>query len=266
VITQIDHVVIGVHDLEQAVADYGLLGFTVTPGGTHTGGLTHNALVGFGDGSYFELIAFTDPGQPADHRWWAPIAAGEGVVDFAVATDDADAEARRAADAGLPNDGPVEGGRTRPDGQRVGWRNLVAPGATEAGAPFVIQDTTERALRVPAGPGAMHAGGFQGLAGLTVAVRDLQASRRLYERLLGVDAVAIEPSVAGSGSAYRFTLGPHFVELNEPADHDDHDDPLAAAVRLRGSAPWTVVLRTTDRSFAAPDRRLTHGARLELVQ
>ena len=262
-ITQIDHVVIGVHDLDQAVADYGMLGFTVVPGGTHTGGETHNALIGFQDGSYFEVIAFVNPSRPADHRWWGPIAAGEGTIDFAVATDDAAAEARRIASAGLPNDGPVDGGRVRPDGQQVGWRNLVLPGADEAGGPFVIEDTTARDLRVPGGPAAQHAGGFQGIAGLTIAVEDLLASRRFYAALLGDDGTAIEPSVSGSGSAHRFIVGSHWVELNQP---DDTDSPLAAAVRLRGSAPWTVALRTTDRSYASPDERLSHGARLELVQ
>jgi catechol 2,3-dioxygenase-like lactoylglutathione lyase family enzyme len=54
----LDHVVILVAELERAIADYTTLGFTVQRGGTHAGGSTHNALVGFADGSYLELIAF----------------------------------------------------------------------------------------------------------------------------------------------------------------------------------------------------------------
>ncbi|MCW5883173.1 MAG: VOC family protein, partial [Anaerolineae bacterium] len=54
----IDHIVILVHDLAQAQADYAALGFTVVPGGEHTGGATHNARVAFADGSYVELLAF----------------------------------------------------------------------------------------------------------------------------------------------------------------------------------------------------------------
>src|SRR4051794_8519489 len=48
-IRAIDHVVILVNDLAATVADYTALGFTVTPGGEHTGGATHNALVVFAD-------------------------------------------------------------------------------------------------------------------------------------------------------------------------------------------------------------------------
>src|ERR1041384_7550234 len=68
-IRAIDHIVILVNDLAAAIADYTALGFTVTPGGEHTGGATHNALVGFDDGVYFELIAFKEPSRQQDHRW-----------------------------------------------------------------------------------------------------------------------------------------------------------------------------------------------------
>lgn len=262
-ITRIDHVVIGVRDLDQAVADYTTLGFNVVPGGTHTGGLTHNALVGFADGSYFELIAFVDPDTRADHRWWDAIAAGEGVIDFAVATDDAAAEAARIAGEGLANDGAVDGGRQRPDGQQVGWRNLVVPGAVPAAGPFIIEDRTPRELRVPSGPDAMHPGGFQAIDGLTVVVDDLQAARRLYTVLLDDDDNEVEPSVAGGAAAYRFPAGDQWVELVTP---DRTNSRLRTTLEQRGPAPYTVVLRTSDRSFSGEDMTLTHGARLELIQ
>ncbi|PMP81392.1 MAG: VOC family protein, partial [Roseiflexus castenholzii] len=57
-ITCIDHIVILVRDLLAAIDDYTALGFTVTPGGVHADGATHNALVAFVDGGYLELIAF----------------------------------------------------------------------------------------------------------------------------------------------------------------------------------------------------------------
>ncbi|CAA9552558.1 MAG: hypothetical protein AVDCRST_MAG33-1006 [uncultured Thermomicrobiales bacterium] len=262
-ITRIDHIVIGVRDLDQAVADYTTLGFTVVPGGTHTGGVTHNALVGFADGSYFELIAFVDPDTRADHRWWDAIAAGEGVIDFAVATDDASAEAARIAGEGLANDGAIDGGRQRPDGQQVGWRNLVVPGGAPAAGPFLIEDRTPRELRVPSGPEAVHPGGFQAIDGLTVVVEDLQAARRLYTVLLDDDGVEVAPSVAGGAAAYRFPAGDQWVELVTP---DETNSRLRMALAQRGPAPYTVVLRTSDRSFAGEDMALTHGARLELTQ
>ena len=64
----IDHIVIVVRDLARASADYARAGFTVTPGGEHTGGATHNALITFADGAYLELLAFKVPGK-TEHRW-----------------------------------------------------------------------------------------------------------------------------------------------------------------------------------------------------
>src|SRR5439155_691104 len=58
---QLDHVAMVVRDLDSATDDYRRRGFTVTPGGEHADGLTHNALIPFADGSYLELVAFHEP-------------------------------------------------------------------------------------------------------------------------------------------------------------------------------------------------------------
>jgi len=55
----LDHVILVVSDLQVATQQFGQLGFTVIPGGVHSGGLTHNALVPFPDGSYLELLSTT---------------------------------------------------------------------------------------------------------------------------------------------------------------------------------------------------------------
>lgn len=112
--------VILVSDLAAAIADYSALGFTVLPGGTHTGWATHNALVVFEDDTYLELIAFLRA-APRAPLVAAP-ACRRGLVDFAllptaIAQDVAGARAR-----GLAMDGPNDGGRLRPDGQQVAWQ------------------------------------------------------------------------------------------------------------------------------------------------
>jgi hypothetical protein len=76
-LTGIDHVVVVIQELERAMVAYRGLGFTVVPGGRHATG-THNALVGFADGTYLELLAFREPGQAIDGgprscagaAWW----------------------------------------------------------------------------------------------------------------------------------------------------------------------------------------------------
>src|SRR4030067_3408410 len=54
-----DHAILVVNILPVALRQFPQLGFTVTSGGVHAGGLTHNALIAFADGAYLELLATT---------------------------------------------------------------------------------------------------------------------------------------------------------------------------------------------------------------
>ena len=151
----VDHVVLVVRDLAEAVADHRKRGFTVTPGGEHLGGLTHNALVGFQDGSYLELIAFHDLPAARGRHSWAPVAErGGGWADFALLSDDLRGDVAVLGE--LVARPPEDGGRTRPDGVAIAWRVARLHGPL----PFLIQDLTARELRVPGGDSAKHANGM----------------------------------------------------------------------------------------------------------
>lgn len=254
-VRSIDHVVIAVRDLAQAVADYERAGFTVTLGGEHAGGATHNALISFADGAYLELIAFKEPDRPQPHRWWDKLRQGEGLVDFALLADDLAAEADRLTAAGLAVDGPDGGGRTRPDGQEVAWRGAVLPAAAGF-LPFLIEDVTPRELRVPGGAATAHALGATGVAGVTVVVADLDRSAADFAKLLGQEG-ASAPERDGVRAARRFAIGPHWVDLAQP---DDPDGDLGRHLAARGDGPFALVLRAaTGRELSVAT---THGARI----
>ena len=257
-IQRIDHVVIAVRDLAQASADYARLGFTVTPGGEHTGGATHNALVSFADGAYFELIAFREPDRPQEHKWWDRFARGEGTVDFALLSDDVAAEAERLAAAGVASAGAQEGGRLRPDGQRIAWRNLTldTPGAP---LPFVIEDVTARPLRVPPGAATEHALGATGVAGLVLLVADLDRAAGPFAALLGAEGTPVEATTAGARRARRFPLGAQWIELAEAAPGAD---ALQRHIAERGAGPYEIVLAGAAPNTAPLPLDLTHGARI----
>lgn len=163
----LDHVVLVVLDLAAAVAQHRARGFTVTPGGEHAGGLTHNALVGFQDGSYLELIAFHDLAAAHDKHSWAPVAErGGGWADFALLSDDVFKDV--AALGELVARPPEDGGRTRPDGVAIAWR--VA--RVETPLPFLIEDLTARELRVPGDAAAQHGNGTTGIARVILGATD----------------------------------------------------------------------------------------------
>ena len=263
-IRSIDHIVIAVRDLARASADYERAGFTVTPGGEHTGGATHNALISFADGAYFELIAFAEPDRPQEHRWWEPLQAGEGLVDFALLTDGLAEEAERLTAAGLPADGPRDGGRLRPDRQRVAWRTLVfAEGAPPL--PFVIEDVTVRDLRVPPGAATRHPLGVDRVAGLILVVADLEQSAPAFEALLGSPAAGAAPHAHGVRGARRFVLGNQWIELAQP---DAGASELRRHLDVRGDGPYEVVLGRAgggaDSGELLPPAT-THGVRIRIA-
>ena len=184
----LDHVVLVVLDLAVAVADHRARGFTVTPGGEHAGGLTHNALVGFQDGSYLEIIAFHDLAAARGKHSWAPVAdRGGGWADFALSSDDLRRDVAALSD--LVARPPEDGGRARPDGVAIAWRvaRLHKP------LPFLIQDVTARELRVPGGDAAKHANGTTGVAGIIIGATDpdLVTDRWVKLRARGVSDIEI---------------------------------------------------------------------------
>ena len=178
----LDHVVIAVADLGKAVEDYRALGFTVTIGGRHPGRTSHNALVVFEDDSYLELIAWQEPGTA--ERWYNEHALhGDGLMDFALVPEDVARAVEEARARGLVLNGPMDGGRVRPDGRQVKWQTGRQ---TTFDLPFLCGDVTPRELRVPAGDARRHANGALGVARVAVAVTDLKASLLRYRILLGV--------------------------------------------------------------------------------
>lgn len=260
----LDHVVIAVNDLGATIADYQALGFNVLRGGDHPGRPTHNALVVFADGSYFELIAWREP-APAD-RWWQLLQQhGEGIVDFALlppgtATTVAAAQAR-----GLALSGPHDGGRVRPDGEQLRWQTARPPSHD---LPFLCGDLTPRALRVPEGDARVHPNGAIGVASLSIAVHDLPASLGRYRALLGEPPQGAPASHASAAvdlphSDVQIGLvraGASTLVLSAPRGGEG---ALARHLATRGEGPYALVLaRATGGSAPLLDPALAHGAPL----
>jgi catechol 2,3-dioxygenase-like lactoylglutathione lyase family enzyme len=244
----LDHVVIAVNDLDGAVADYQSLGFTVYPGGVHHGGVSHNALVVFADGAYFEIIAYREA-APAN-RWWQVLTtAGEGIVDFAVLPENTERDLQAARARGLDVEGPTPGGRLRPDGVRLDWQ-IVRPATTDL--PFWCGDVTPRELRVPEGAIRHHANGVTGISALRILVADLAASIGRFKALVGPDAVSVDNGIP------RISINKTVFELVGP-DSEDARRRLAA----RGEGVLSLKLRGS--AARALEVKLLHGADLTIV-
>lgn len=260
----LDHIVIAVADLDRAMADYRALGFQVLPGGQHPGRTSHNALVVFADGAYLELIAWRAPAP--EERWYRTLSThGEGLVDYALLPPDTAQALAEAQGRGLHTlTGPLDGGRLRPDGAQLRWQ--TARHATPD-APFLCGDLTPRALRVPEGNVRQHPNGAQGVAEVTVAVHDLNATLARYRALLGAQADGAAATTQEGIHSARIPLGGVTLVLQSPAPSATAGPPAAQALRLRlatrGEGPSAFTLRSTQHPLpATPDLGATHGVAL----
>ena len=134
---RIDHVIVGVHSLEEAskrfLDDYGL---EAQPGGRHGDAGTANMIVPIGDGQFLELLAITDPGSRHPIVGWlgSLLAEGDRLVTVAIEADDLEATAARLAEPVFP----VE--RIGDDGRSVSWRLTgMLSAMTDATLPFFLE-------------------------------------------------------------------------------------------------------------------------------
>jgi hypothetical protein len=249
----IDHLVIVVKDLDQAARDYRQLGFTVVPGGQHPVG-SHNVLISFADGSYLEIIAFYR--EAIDHRWWDPLQKGERLVDFCLQTDDLRGDTAKLQNAAVAINNPVPWSRKRPDGYELKWLLSLATGSHRGVAPFLIEDVTPRAERIP--QQFTHANQITGIDKVVVVVGELGQIDRWYSALLGVKGEPFADEALGA-DGLRFQAGPHRFEFVTPRNTAS---PLIGWLREFGPSPYSAVLKSANHAMPALDMGLTHGAQL----
>ncbi len=267
----IDHIVVVVRDLASASDDYERAGFTVVPGGEHVGGATHNALISFADGTYFELIAFKEPERPQAHKWWPRLALGEGLTDYALGSDDLAADAARMRERGLYVEGPIDGGRLRPDGQRLEWRTILLGRGTDSSRgqsflPFVIEDVTPRERRVPGGGATDHRLGVRRVAGLVIVTANVVGAAGALGVLLGPSGPRPVARETDDAEGVEFLIGRQFLRLLQPKSSRGQ---LAQHLEQFGEGPYEVIL---EREQSAPpfggdllDGSL-HGARIRIAR
>ena len=175
----LDHVVLFVDDLDDAVNTFSSYGFTVTPGGIN--GPTHNALIAFENETYIELIALqkrttrqlfkfmrrsgllrlrslmtTD----LNNRLFGWFSKPQGFRDICFRAISLEEVSRACQARGIPLTPIIPFNRHRPDGITVSW---YLAGAVNDVEPFFIEDKTPLHLRIPDGAARIHGNGALGI-------------------------------------------------------------------------------------------------------
>jgi hypothetical protein len=252
-LTRFDHAVDGVRSLDAGMAAWSALGFDANPGGRHTGRGTHNSIVRFGL-DYIELISIYDRsevearGEPNAEALARLIDRAQGgLLGYAVASDDIEADGRRLREAGFAIDGPTPMERLRPDGRLLRWRLLVPRGGSwGTPLPFIIQwddsDADRLAWEIP----GTHAIGASGVNALAIVVADLEHWTGVYSRQLGLEQTSGDSLPELNADRARFRIGQTSIDLLSPTRPG-----LVADALHQGEGPWQLMLLCSDLDAAA---------------
>lgn len=171
----IDHVVFAGRDLDALQETFSNAGFETSYGGTHSNGITHMHLVGFGNRSYIELISKNDPDGRAP--WWNDqIDANAGTTAWSITVDDIEAESERLAEDGFEIEGPTKFSRARPDGTDVEWELSIVGGRPQGTPlPMLEMDHTPLEWRVDVTTDP-DTTGLSGLSDVVIGTDDLEGT------------------------------------------------------------------------------------------
>ena len=234
-IAGIDHVIIGVRDLERARIGWSRLGFTLSPRGRHIGQGTANYCIMF-PSDYLELLGIVDPNDFVQ-RLDAFLARREGAMAAAFAPTGSTEEVRSA----------LLGLRLHPSEPRPLGRQLELPEGTvvprfsllslpQEETPgldsFICAHLTPELMRRP--EWLVHPNGVRGLKGIHVLVQSTTALLEPYDRLFGIQQVTTTDAVA------CVHVGRHRIVFSTPDDFStmhpaldlDPDFPLPGIISL----------------------------------
>lgn len=190
-------------------------GFDVRAGGRHIGFGTENAIIRFGL-DYIELISVRDEQAARKASLRSRVLAafiaqhGDGLVGYAFADDDLHAIAAKLRAAGEEPGDPTPMKRERPDGTVLHWHLLIPSGvAWRRPWPFFIAWGVPDAERLSIERPGEHANGAVRVAGISIAVPQLERARALHASVLG-------DATTESTGAVSYSVGGVKVEIVGP--------------------------------------------------
>jgi hypothetical protein len=212
-IAGIDHVIVGVRDLERARQGWSRLGFTLSPRGRHIGQGTVNYCIMFAS-DYVELLGIVDPNDFVQ-RLDGFLAQREGLMAAAFAPVVAAEEVRAALiSGGLHPSEPRPLGRQLelPEGTVMPRFSLMSLPADETPGLdcFICTHLTPELMRRP--EWLHHPNGAIGLKGIHVLVESTASLLQPYDRLFGIQQVTTTDAVA------TVHVGPHRIVFSTPDD------------------------------------------------
>lgn len=254
---RIDHVVVAVHDLARAAADYERLGFTLTPRAEHPPAMgTANRLAQFAGRNFLELLEVDRPAgqQPSDRAAMPPIFGfgwenrrflerRQGMSMLVLASADARADLATLTAAGAETWAPMDFERRArlPDGQEVtvGFSlGFVTDPAMPELAFFFCQQRAPQHFWKPAFQ--RHANGAQAILRVFLVADQPERHGEALARLTGGGVTAVDGglAVACGGGEELCVLRPEAIRaLAADGVPAPRQGPAFAGIELASDQP-----------------------------
>lgn len=277
----VDHAGICAYQLEPLQKAFAAMGLETIYGGAHSTSGTHNALLGFDDGSYLELIAPNpDSAVKTKTNDYDALKPDRAQTCFwATGSRNILNDVLQLRKLGFEIQSPQLGSRKRPDGILVVW-DTAAFDEKSGGdiLPFFIQDRGLRSIRIKPSP-SVAGSELRGIEWVVTGVKDLDASIALIRKAYGWPAPTLASDTAFGARMAYFAGTP--VILAAPLDKSSW---LNGQVEKFGQGPIGLLIGSKD--FAASSKRFKlsgetswfgrklawfdaeklHGARLGVVE
>jgi len=186
----LDHIIIGVNDLEQATEIFAeKLGLLASGGGMHPTGGTANRIIVIGD-TYLELITVREPAE-AQQSLLDRLAKDDGYLNFVLTSNDIEADSAAMRRRGVAIIGPNPGQLNAATGRSRAWsRTDVQQPDLAQHYPFLIQHDssgTERRFRLAGWTEPpVHPLGASKVLSATIAVDDLAEATPRFQGIYGL--------------------------------------------------------------------------------
>lgn len=256
-LTGIDHVIIGVNNLEQATTTFSQkLGLTPSGGGKHPTGGTSNRIIVIGD-TYLELITMHAP-EEAQPSMRERLAKGDGYLNCAFASDTivADSEAMRQRHITII--GPHKGKLIEADGRSRSWTRIdIERHDLTQRHPFIIQHDSageERRFKLAGWrTPPRHPLSATKVISATIAVPDLIEATARFRRIYNLIASDV---AAGTGQRWNARISAFL--LGESGQSLELAMPMDSSLR-EGQFPEPGALEHYLRQFGESLCRMTLG-------
>ena len=258
-LTGIDHVIIGVNNLEQATTIFSQkLGLTPSGGGKHPTGGTSNRIIVIGD-TYLELITMHAP-EEAQHSMRERLAKGDGYLNCVFTSDNIAADSEAMRQRHITVVGPNEGQLIEADGRSRSWTRIdIERRDLTQRHPFIIQhDSTgeERRFKLAGwSTPPEHPLGAVKVISTTIAVPDLIEATARFRHIYDLTTSDV---AAGTGQHWNARISAFL--LGESGQSIELAMPMDASLR-EGQFPEPGALEHYLQQFGESLCRMTLGVK-----